>query len=366
MALIVHGGIGTGRNNIGVPVIERTVKMLAKKFDVTVFQLFNANESYTPDGFRLVSVVSSNIFSRTLKLIFTFWKYHLDDRFGIVHGFWALPSGFYAVILGKFFRLRSIVSILGGDAVSLPQINYGQLRNRIPRLLVFWTLRRADVVVSLTQYLVDNLSLLGFRKRHIEIIPWGIDTSAFTLCVKNFSIPIQFLHIGNLNAVKDQDTLLRAYRLICNKIPAHLTIIGEGILEKPIKDLAKELDLLDKITFVAPMAYNLLPAVYHKADILLHTSLSEGQCVVVTEAMSAGVLVCGTKVGIMYDLYPSCCVAVAVTDFTTLSHEVIELVSDQQRCNQLRLCAHKWADHHSMLWTVEQIAKLYNDKISAQ
>jgi glycosyltransferase involved in cell wall biosynthesis len=359
LAIIIPGGIGTGKGNMGVPVLERIVKLLALEFDITIFQLFAHNKDYHAKGFRLVSVISSNVFPRTYKLIVAFWKLHRKEKFHAVHGFWALPSGFFAVLIGKIFKVRSIVSILGGDAVSLPEINYGQLRNHVPRQLVFWTLQKSDHVISLTQYLIDNLFSIGFKHRKIHIIPWGIDTNLFTYRAKSLSQPVRFLHIGNLNAVKDQDTLLRAFKNINDKIEAHLTMVGEGILESRIKNLVQELGLSNKVAFIPPMQYELLPDIYHQADILLHTSLSEGQCEVVTEAMSAGVVVCGTRVGLMYDVQPDCCAAVAIKDFQALSDEVIAIVNDPEKSDRLREAARDWAVHHSLQWTVEQMSKLY-------
>ena len=93
-----------------------------------------------------------------------------------------------------------------------------------------------------------------------------------------------------------------------------------------VKALAASLNI-NNVSFIAPLPYEQLPAYYSKADILLHTSLSEGQSEVVTEAMSSGVLVCGTKVGLMYD-EPSCCVAVDVRDHVALADRVLEILKD--------------------------------------
>jgi glycosyltransferase involved in cell wall biosynthesis len=281
-------------------------------------------------------------------------------RFHFVHGFWALPSGLFVVILGKIFRVKSAVSILGGDAVSLPEIEYGQLRNWLPRKLVFLTLNHATVMISLTQYLVDKLSELGFRRGNVRVIPWGIDTALFRYQEKSIGAPIRFLHIGNLNAVKDQSTLLRAFQKISENVDCHLTIVGEGPLEEEVKALAFSLKMEKNVVFEKPMPYENLPAVYQRAHILLHTSLSEGQCEVVTEAMSAGVVVCGTRVGLMYDL-PQACITVAPRDHEALAKQVLALIFDSKKIDDMKNVARGWSSHHSILWTVNEIAEIYND-----
>jgi glycosyltransferase involved in cell wall biosynthesis len=358
IAIIIPGGIGTGKNNIGVPVLERIVCLLARDFEIIVFSLFKINPDYKPRNFVLVAITDSNSVFRYWKLFWAFRINHCHKKFHVVHGFWVLPSGFFAVLFGKLFGIRSMVNILGGDVMSLPEIEYGQLRNPLPRKLVFWTLRHADEVISLTQYLVDNLISVGFKGKTIHVIPWGIDNSLFSYVEKKISDPVKFLHIGNLNLVKDQETLLRAFKIISDQVSSHLIIIGEGPQEFRLKTLVRDLDLVEKVTFQSLIPYEDLPSVYQQADILLHTSLSEGQCEVVTEAMSCGVIVCGTKVGLMYDL-PSCCVSVPVKDVIKLASGVLAVCSDILWQGHIRHEAHRWVTQHDIAWTVKKIATLY-------
>jgi glycosyltransferase involved in cell wall biosynthesis len=219
-------------------------------------------------------------------------------------------------------------------------------------------LNKADEVISLTEYLVNNLRTFGLKRTDIRIIPWGIDTDLFIFKEREKEIPVEFLHIANLHPVKDPETLLRAFKIISDKIESRLTIIGEGILEQYVRNLAKELHLGSKITFLGLMPYDALPAFYNRADILLHTSLSEGQCEVVTEAMSCGLLVCGTRVGLIYDR-PSCCVGVPVKDFKKLADEVTKILDDQQRMKIIVQNAYSWASTHSIHWTVDSVKQLY-------
>jgi glycosyltransferase involved in cell wall biosynthesis len=357
--VIVPGGIGTGENSIGVPVLERILRLLSERFSVVVFSLFPVNTDYKPMNFELISLGPGSLFLKSVKLFWAFRSHHKRRKFDFIHGFWALPSGLLAVCLGKFFRVKSAVSILGGDAVSLPEIQYGQLRRWLPRQLVFLTLRNTDELISLTKYLVDKLSQMGFRRERVHVIPWGIDSDLFRYHEKPIEGRIEFLHIGNLNAVKDQETLLRAFKIISDTVDCRLTLIGEGSWEAYVRGLAKELELESKISFKKVMPYEDLPAVYQRAHILLHTSLSEGQCEVVTEAMSAGVVVCGTRVGLIYDLSVQCCESVEVKDFGGLAMKVFELLKDERRNVALRRRARLWTESHSIIWTVERLSLLY-------
>ncbi len=357
VAMIVPGGIGTGANNLGVPVLERLVKLLSKDFEITVFSLFRINKDYRPIGFELIDVSHRISIIRFVKLLLAVRRHHKKKSFRVIHGFWALPSGMFAVLLAGILKAKSIVSILGGDAIALPEISYGQLQRPLSRMLILWTLEHAEEVVVLTRYLFNNLRKAGLNRDRIQIIPWGIDTDMFANHVKPISNPIQFLHVANLHPVKDQKTLLRAFKLISEQVSAHLTIVGEGVLEAEIKALASSLNLKNVI-FIDPVPYEQLSEFYRKADILLHTSLSEGQSEVVTEAMSSGVLVCGTQVGLMFD-EPSCCIAVDVKNYEALADRVLEILKDPASQRKITQSAQQWASTHSIHWTVDQLANLY-------
>lgn len=358
VCMIIPGGIGTGRMNIGIPVLEELVRLLAEEAEVVVFSLFRVNHDYHPKGFALISIPNQNIFTRSFRSLWLFWRLHRQHPFDVVHGYWALPSGLIAVILGKLFKVRSVVSVLGGDAASVPSIRYGQLRSPVQKILVLWTLNQADERTALTRYSMANLIGAGLKKT-VKVIPWGIDPNRFFNKGKSKGDPVRFLHIGNLTSVKDQSTLLRAFELICQKVKARLTIIGEGPSETQLKALATQLGIQDRLVFMDIQPYEALPDYYHRSDILLHTSLSEGQSEVVTEAMSCGLLVCGTRVGLMADL-PEACITVDVGDYRSLAEAVIRVLGDQDRINELRSKASEWTRAHPIQWTVERIGELYN------
>lgn len=358
IAIIVPGGIGTGKDNIGVPVLERIVRLLAKDFSITVFQLFPRNKNFEVHGFEMIDVYSTNLVVRFLKFFFVFRKAQRERKFQAVHGFWVLPGGFLAVVMGKLFKIKSIVSVLGGDAIALPEIQYGQLQSTLYRKLIFWTLRNADEANALTQYLVNNLSKAGFAERRIKVIPWGIDTALFAFRERQQKFPIQFLHIGNLHPVKDQETLLRTFKIVSDRIDAQLTIIGEGIFERKIVNLIGDLSLQEKVTIVKQLPYESLPAYYYRAEILLHTSRSEGQSEVVTEAMSSGLLICGTNVGLIHDL-PEFCISVEVGNHKALAAKILDVMKDQSRIRELCKAGAQWTKSHSIEWTVKQLKELY-------
>ena len=359
LAFIIPGGVGTGKDNIGVPVLLALIKIISAHYDLTIFQLSKTNENYKPEGFELISVYHSSSLTRILRFPTVFRKHHKQKKFVAVHGFWAMPAGMLAVIVAKMFKIKSIVSLLGGDAVGLPEIEYGRLHKPFLRRLIFWTLRNATHANALTNYLVNNLRQYNF-KGHIDVIPWGVDQQLFDYHPKPYEKDLQFtfLHVANLHPVKDQETLLRAFDIIRRNVDSKLVIIGSGSDQRMVTRMISDRKLDDVVILLQPVAYEKLSAIYHSSDILLHTSRSEGQSEVVTEAMSCGLPVCGTKVGLMYDLN-DCCVAVDVCDHKTLAEKTIALINDPERMNELRMRANHWATSHDIMWTAKEYVKLY-------
>ncbi|HCW07392.1 MAG TPA: hypothetical protein DGG95_08515 [Cytophagales bacterium] len=356
IAIVVPGGIGTGENNEGVPVLEQLIQRLSVHHSITVFSLFKVNTSYSADTFEMVSIHSKNYLLRFFYFLFEFQKHHKRKKFKILHGFWTLPSGLFAVIISKLFRVKSIVIVLGGDAASVPEINYGELRRWHTRKLVLWSLRNAGGVITLTHYLKLNLQKAGLT-RQVKVIPWGIDISNFLFNPKPIGDVIRFLNVGNLEPVKDQITALKCFSIIAKKFNARLIIIGTGSLERELKKLALELKIDHLCEFIGRVPYSEMKKFYHEADVLLHTSLSEGQSEVVTEAMSCGLLVSGTSVGLIFDL-PDYCVSVECQQYESLANATIRILKNHQEVQHLRENGHRWSRNHSIDWTVDQLTDL--------
>lgn len=361
VAWVIPGGVGTGKDHIGVPVLNELLHRIAKDFELVVFSLAKINPGFEAKGFTLVEVPYRNPVLGAFHLFRAVRREHKRYAFVAIHGFWGLPTGLLAVVAGKWLGIRSIVSVLGGDAAGIPAIQYGRLHKPFHRRLLFWGLHHANSINALTYYLVKNLEQAGFH-RSIDVLPWGVDASTFRYRAKPLGTPIQFLHVANFHPVKDQATMLRAFAHISCKIDSQLTIVGSGVDEARVRALIHELGLDNLVQILAPMPYSKLPEVYHRSDVLLHTSLSEGQCEVVTEAMSCGVVVCGTQVGLMYDLAHAC-VTAAVGDDRTLAEKVLELLSDPVKFETLRKAAHEWTRAHDLTWTAAKLHSLYQESV---
>lgn len=94
---------------------------------------------------------------------------------------------------------------------------------------------------------------------------------------------------------------INAFSLL-QKENIHLVIVGDGILNNKLKDLANELKITN-ISFVGYIEFSLLPKFYAISDLFVHDSRDEPWGVSVQEAIACNIpVIASNKVGAGYDL----------------------------------------------------------------
>ena len=371
VALIMHGGVAPPGSNQYVPAITGLVEQLSEQFDITVFS------GFLPEGYRepfkcgratvryIPHRQRSSVPTFILGAFRAFRRDHLARPFSLVHGFYALPGGLASVLGGKLVGIPSVVTLLGGEAASIPQYRYGNMHKLISRYPTLWALWRATNITMLTRYQLDQLRRFGFvRTEGIQIIPFGADAELFPYVAhRPVSPPFHLLHIGHLNRVKDQRTLLKAFQLINGRMDCHLRIVGEGALEGQLRRQAGELGIADRVMFAGFVPHRQLRDHFAWAHLLLHTSLYEGQGVVFSEAAASGVPVCGTKVGLIADPDALFAATVSPGDDHGLAELVCQLLKDESRMDSMRCKAREWAAQHTAQWSAAKFAELYSNLI---
>ncbi len=355
----MHGGIGTGHFAQGLPTLELLLNGLSKNFELVIYSHRAPHAVYQSQYFTIRTApgyVTANIF-RWGYLVKYFIQDHLKKHFHITFSFWGYPAGFIAVVLGKLFGIRSIVYLLGADAVGIPSIRYGILINSFHRTLAFWAYRRTSSLLALSTFQTDQLKRFGFN-HPIKIIPWGADLFLFPFNPQPRSSPLHIIHVGHHAPVKDQVTLLKAFALILRHQPAKLKIFGGDNQDGSLHRKATELKMDHHVEFVGMVPYNEMPHHYAWAHIMLHTSLSEGQCGALTEAAASGVLMAGTNVGLLYDIGDACAIRVDVGNFEMLAGKVLAMANDTETWDKTIFDARKWAEEHDLVWTVRMLTEL--------
>ena len=361
LSIWMHGGIGTGHYAQGLPTLEMLLNRLSENFDLVIYSHRAPNAGYHSQHFAIRTApkyVTPNIF-RWLYLVKFFIKDHFKKRFDLVFSFWGYPAGFMIVGLGKLFGLRSIVYLLGADAVGIPSIRYGILLNSFHRALAFWAYRKASCLLALTKFQKHQLLNYGFN-HPMQIIPWGTDLSLFPFNPQPKNSPWHFIHVGHHAPVKDQVTLLKAFERILRRQPAKLRIFGGDDLNGSLQQAAKELRIDQYVEFLGMVPYQEMPHHYAWAHGMLHTSLSEGQCGALTEAAASGILMAGTNVGLLFDLGEDYAIRVEAGNFEELADKVLKAIENPESWNDKIHAARNWSDKHDLTWTTRTLTELIN------
>ena len=109
--------------------------------------------------------------------------------------------------------------------------------------------------------------------------------------------------VGRVVPIKDVITLIRAVSIAKEQVDLEVWIIGpedeDPAYARRCRQLVQTLDLEDHIRFLGPQKVS---EIYPQLDVVLLTSLSEGQPLVILEAYAAGVPVIATDVGACREL----------------------------------------------------------------
>jgi len=284
----------------------------------------------------------------------------------IIHAHWVIPQGFIAILVGKLLNIPVVTTAHGGDAFSL---NSGLL-SRLKRL----TLRHCKAWTSNTPATAQ-----AFGKASLiptpNIIPMGVDIDSF----QNGSIENIgehetrniILFVGRLVEKKGVTYLIEAFNKLPNKNQQDsiLWIIGEGDERQALETQAKKLGIKN-IKFWGQVQNNKLPDFYAAASIFVAPSIidskgdTEGQGVILLEAMASGIPIISTNVGGIPDVisHNETGLLVQANNSSELSEAILSLLSKNELAKELTKNARLKVEK-TYAWSVvsEQFISLFKE-----
>lgn len=131
----------------------------------------------------------------------------------------------------------------------------------------------------------------------VEVIRNAIETSAFikhssTKCSPS-GLPdgdedVLVVHVGNFTPPKNHSFILRVFQALLYCLPnARLLLIGDGLLRKDVEELAIELGVSSRVSFLGSRSD--VPDILGRCHVMLFPSLWEGIPVSLVEAQACGV-----------------------------------------------------------------------------
>jgi glycosyltransferase involved in cell wall biosynthesis len=359
IALVVPGGVDASGEYRVIPALLAVIARLARSHDLQVFALV---QQPRPAEWQLLGAHVHNIGTRATRprAIQRIVALHREAPFDLVHAIWSGPCGLVAVAAAKLLRVPSLVHVAGGELAALPEIGYGGALSWRTRLRERLTLRGATAVSAASASLVQAIAAVGVSAQRV---PLGVDLNVWPACAPRRRNPQQkarLIHVGSLNRVKDQATLMRALSTLTHSgVEFQMDVVGEDTLDGEIQSLTHALGLNEKVTFRGFLPQRSLRPLIEAAHLMVVSSRHEAGPLVVLEAAIAGVPVVGTAVGHVAEWAPHAALAVPVGEAAALAEGIGRLLADEE----LRLVIAREAQRRAMLedadHTVRQLQAIY-------
>ena len=243
-----------------------------------------------------VSNISPNILLKPI-------RYQID----VVHAHIGNPIAALAGL--RYSKRKNIPSIVTyhGDPVGGGGLIRGISIFFYEKYLINKFLSHAKVIISPSEYYVNESRFLGKYRDKIVVIPNGINIEDFDIsyskeeCRERLGLPLDknlILFFGVLIERKGVDILIKAMpKVIKNSPDTKLVIAGEGWFRKRLEKLSQTFGIENHVEFTGYIKEENKPLYYKATDLFVLPSLDECFGIVNLEAMACGTPIVASNVG---------------------------------------------------------------------
>ncbi len=285
----------------------------------------------------------------------------IAGKVDLIHANWSV-NGVIAGIAGIFTRTPVVTTLRGSD------VNKAQ-KSQIYSMLLRSCLRLSRKVVTVSDSIQRMvLGLYPGLAAKVSMIPNGVESDFIELARRrrvSYTGPLHLITIGNLVPNKGIDVILRS--LTAFDVPAEctLTIVGDGPLATLLEELAKELQIQDRVTFLGRRSPAEILEQLLSADIFVLASYSEGRPNVLLEAMASGLPIIASNIAGVDELieHERTGLLFAPGNHRDLRGQIDRLTEDGLLRRRLASAAHRFVVDNELLWPVAgmRYAQLYEE-----
>ena len=218
------------------------------------------------------------------------------------------PDGYAAVAVGKTLSIPVVLGAIGSDLCRIP--------DRATLLLTQKALRGAAAVITVSAELRQRAIHLGAAPERVTTILNGCDSSIFRLgdrAAARTRLGLEadaelILYVGRLDVNKGLREMMAAMSRLAPKHPRlQLVVVGEGLFEKELRELAGQAGLGGRVRLPGACSSTEVAQWMTASDVFCLPSYSEGCPNVLVEALACGRPVVATAVGGIPELVTANC-----------------------------------------------------------
>jgi glycosyltransferase involved in cell wall biosynthesis len=305
---VVEGSVGPGRVALFLPSLngggaERVAINLAEGFaslgvatDLVTVSGRGELAAQVPRGVRLVDLGKSRVIFGLPGLV----AYLRTERPRAVISFMD-HAGVVALWARRLSGVPTRVICTVHNTPSQAAPNSASVRSRVMPALLRAFYPSADEIVAVSHGVARDLcDATGFPLERVRVIYNPVITEALVAAAGEApghpwltdGGPPVVLGVGRLARQKDFASLIRAFKLVRDRRPARLLILGEGPERPALEALARELGLEGEVAMPGFLAG--AQACMARAGVFVLSSAWEGLPTVLIEALAAGVPVVAT------------------------------------------------------------------------
>ena len=217
------------------------------------------------------------------------WK----NDFDVIHVHWPFPHGIWGFAASRISRTPMILTFYGAEILLCKKFFF-------VKYFLRHSLKHAAAVICISRYTAAEVAKL--TSRPVEMVPYGC-TVRTRPSRKDPDKPVKdILFVGRLVRRKGLEYLLRAVPL-CDQVPVHLHVVGDGDRATEWKAEARTLGLNGRVTFHGTVSNEELERQYANADVFVLPAIvdergdTEGLGVVLVEALGFRTPVVASNVG---------------------------------------------------------------------
>ena len=215
----------------------------------------------------------------------------------------------------------------------------------------------SDTISVSSEYLRMLALNYGLKKENIFSIPVGADLEQFNPDIDGSEIKKTYningplvLYIGQLHGAQYIDLFIKAANTVLHRNPeVYFMIVGEGFMEKPLRELVKELGIENKVVFTGSVPHHKIPEYISAADICVapfkDTKVTRCKSPLkIVEYLASGKAVVASNIGEVRRMLGGVGVLVEPDNFHSLASGILGLLTDKRLRGNLSTFARQRAE----------------------